>query len=137
MPNMNRVFLMGNLTRDPELRHIPSGRAVADMRLAVSEKYKNKDGELVESACFVDLVAWGRQAELCGQYLAKGSPIMTEGKLQLDSWETDDGQKRSKIRVQAFRVQFLGRNGDSADSHSESNPEESNEHEQEAADMPF
>lgn len=134
---MNRVFLMGNLTKDPELRHIASGRAVADMRLAVSEKYKNKDGELVESACFVDLVAWGRQAELCSQYLAKGSPIMTEGKLQFDRWETDDGQKRSKIRVQAFRVQFLGRNGDSAGSHSGSNPEEGNEHEPQEADMPF
>jgi single-strand DNA-binding protein len=81
---------------------------VADLGLAANEVYKNKDGEPVKKTCFVDIVAWGRQAEACGQYLSKGVPVLVEGKLQLDQWETDDGQKRSKLRVRADRVQFLG-----------------------------
>jgi single-strand DNA-binding protein len=107
MGSFNKVILMGNLTRDPELKQLPSGSAVADMRLAVSEKYKNKQGEAAESVCFVDVVAWGRQAEICGQYLAKGSPVLIDGRLQYDSWENEDGQRRSKIKVQASRVQFV------------------------------
>ena len=79
MGSMNRVFLMGNLTRDPQLRHTPSGIAVSDLGLAVSQNFTNKAGEKVESTCFADIVVWGKQAELCGQYLAKGAPVMVVG----------------------------------------------------------
>jgi len=108
MASMNRVYLLGNLTRDPELRQLPSGTAVAEFGLAVSERYKNKSGEDAESTCFVDIVVWERQAENCAKYLNKGSSVMVEGKLQFDSWEKD-GQKRSKLRVRADNVQFLGK----------------------------
>ena len=109
MGAMNRVFLMGNLTRNPELRKTPAGVAVSDLGLAVSEKYRNKAGALVESTCFTDVVVWGRQAELCVQYLLKGAPVMVEGRLQLDQWQTDTGEKRSRLRVRADRIQFLSR----------------------------
>jgi len=109
MGTMNRVFLMGNLTRDPAVRTTPGGIAVSDLGLAVNEKYRNKAGEVVESTCFTDVVVWGRQAETCGQYLMKGSPVMVEGRLQLDQWQTEAGEKRSRLRVRADRVQFLGK----------------------------
>jgi len=114
MARYNRVILMGNLTREPELRKIDSGVAVADLGLATSETYKNRNGEQVETVCFVDVVTWGRQAETCAEYLSKGSPIFVEGKLQFDQWESQDGGKRSKLRVRAHRVQFLGRPRDAA-----------------------
>lgn len=107
MASLNCVILAGNLTRDPELRTTPSGTPVVDLGLAVSDNYKNKAGENVESTCFVDVVAWGRQAETCGQYLNKGSPVLVEGRLQYDQWENKEGEKRSKLRVVASRVQFL------------------------------
>lgn len=107
MASANIVVLCGNLTRDPEVRQIPSGMSVADLGLAINESYKNKSGEQVETTCYVDVVVWGKTAENCGQYLRKGSPILVEGKLQLDQWEKD-GEKRSKLRVRADRVQFLG-----------------------------
>lgn len=110
IPHKNRFFvLMGNLTRDPVLRKTPTGLSVSDLGLAVSEKYRNKAGEVVESVCFADIVVWGRQAETCGQYLTKGAPVVVEGRLQLDQWQTDKGEKRSRLRVRADRVQFLGR----------------------------
>ena len=109
MGSMNRVFLMGNLTRDPQVRQTPSGRSVADLGLAVSERYRTREGEAAETTCFVDIVAWGRQAEACGEYLNKGAPVVVEGKLRLDRWETPEGEKRSRMKVQAQRVQFLGR----------------------------
>ncbi|MBN1673258.1 MAG: single-stranded DNA-binding protein [Kiritimatiellae bacterium] len=118
MANLNHVVLAGNLTRDPEVRQLPSGTSVADMGLAVTERFKKQSGEMGESVCFVDVVAWGRQAETCGQYLSKGSPILVEGRLQFDQWESKQGEKRSKLRVRADRVQFLGsprRDGASAD----------------------
>jgi len=108
MPNCNRVFLMGNLTRNPEIRYTPSGRAVVDLGLAINENYKNQAGEVVERACFVDVVVWGRQAETVSEYLHKGSSVFVEGRLQLDQWENQQGEKRSKLRVRADRVQFLG-----------------------------
>ncbi len=108
MANMNHVILAGNLTRDPESRQLPSGTSVADLGLAINESYKNKSGEMVETTCFVDVVVWGRLAETCSQFLRKGSPILLEGKLQLDQWTTQEGDKRSKLRVRADRVQFLG-----------------------------
>jgi single-strand DNA-binding protein len=108
MTSLNRVFLAGNLTRDPEVRYTPSGQAVANLGLAVTEKYRSKKtGEMEESVCYVDLEVWGRQAETCGEYLSKGSPVLIEGRLKLDQWETDSGEKRSRMRVRADRVQFL------------------------------
>jgi single-strand DNA-binding protein len=108
MPSYNRVLLMGNLTGNPELKYTPSGTAVADLGLAVNESFKNKAGELVERTCFVDVVVWSRQAETAAEYLHKGSPVFVEGRLQLDQWENQQGEKRSKLRVRADRVQFLG-----------------------------
>jgi len=116
MASLNKVFLMGNLTRDPEVRYIPSGTAVADLSLAVNERFKDRDtGEWREKPVFVDITVWRRQAETCAEYLSKGSPVMIEGRLQLDQWENNEGQKRSKLKVLADRVQFLsaaqGRSG--------------------------
>ena len=108
MHSMNHVFLMGNLTRDPEVRTLPSGVAVTDLGLAVNEHYKDKEGNTVQRVAYIDIVVWGKRAEACSKYLKKGAPIMVEGKLQLDQWETDNGDKRSKLRVRAWRVQFLG-----------------------------
>jgi single-strand DNA-binding protein len=108
MASYNRVILMGNLTRDPEVRFLPSGRAVADLGLAVSEKFKNSEGELVERADFFDITVWGPQGENCGKYLKKGRPVLVEGRLRLETWENDQGEKRSKVKVIADRVQFLG-----------------------------
>lgn len=107
MANLNRVILAGRLTRDPEVRYTPSGTAVADLGLAVDDPYKNKSGEWVEQTCFVDVVVWGRQAETTGEYMHKGSPVLIEGRLQFDQWENQQGEKRSKLRVRADRVQFL------------------------------
>lgn len=109
MANLNKVFMIGNLTRDPELRYIPSGTAVATFTVASNRVYTSSAGEKKEEACFVRVVAWARQAELCGEYLTKGSPIFVEGRLQSRSWETPDGQKRSTIEVVAQNIQFLGR----------------------------
>jgi single-strand DNA-binding protein len=109
MTGFNRVVLIGNLTRDPQLRQIPSGTSVAELGLATNERYRNRDGELAESTCFVEVVAWGKQAETCEQYLHKGSPILVEGRLQFDQWETPEGQKRSKLRVRADRIRFMGK----------------------------
>ncbi len=106
--NLNKTFLIGNLTRDPELRYIPSGTAVANFGLAVNRKYTNSDGEKMDDVCFVDVVAWDKLAEICGEYLSKGSPVLIEGRLQMDSWEQEDGQKRSKLKVVAQSIQFLG-----------------------------
>jgi len=111
MASYNRVLLMGNLTRNPEIRYTPSGTAVVDLGLAVNESFKNKAGETVEQTCFVDVVVWGRQAETASEYLHKGSPVFVEGRLQLDQWEGKEGEKRSKLRVRADRVQFLGSPG--------------------------
>ena len=116
MASYNRVLLMGNLTRNPEIRYTPSGTAVADLGLAINESFKNKAGETVEQTCFVDVVVWGRQAETSAEYLQKGSPVFVEGRLQLDQWENQQGEKRSKLRVRADRVQFLGSPGKGTES---------------------
>lgn len=108
MASFNKVFLIGNLTKDPELRYTPQGTAVVNLRMAVNRKYKNKNQELKEEVCFITVVVWSRQAESCNQYLKKGSPCFVEGILQSRSWEDNAGQKRSVIEVRAERVQFLG-----------------------------
>jgi len=109
MANLNRVFLMGNLTKDPELRYTPSGSAVTNLRIAVNRRYKTTSGELKEETAFITIVAWGKQAETCSQFLSKGRPIFVEGRLQMRSWESQDGQKRNVLEVRASRVQFLGK----------------------------
>lgn len=123
MANLNKVFLMGNLTRDPELRYIPSGTAVASFTVASNRVYTSSAGEKKEETCFMRIVAWARQAELCGEYLKKGSPVFVEGRLQSRSWETPDGQKRSTIEVVAQNVQFLGRATRPADAVRSKGPE--------------
>ncbi len=111
MANLNKVFLIGNLTRDPELRYTPGGTPVANLGLAVNRKFKDSSGELKEEVCFLTVTVWDKQAEACCQYLHKGRPIFVEGVLQSRTWETNDGQKRSAIDVRAERVQFLGNYG--------------------------
>src|SRR3989338_3703975 len=108
MASFNRVYLMGNLTKDPELRYTPQGVAVANLRLAVNRRFKSKTGELKEEVCFITAVVWNKQAETCNQYLHKGSPLFIEGILQSRSWEDNTGAKRNVIEVRAERVQFLG-----------------------------
>src|SRR3977135_2568691 len=121
--SLNKVFLMGNLTRPPELRYTPSGTAVADLRVAVNRNYTTQSGEKRDEVCFLTVVVWGKQAESCGEYLDKGSPIMVEGRLQTRDWETKDGQKRSVVEVVAERVQFMGRSKSAAASGTGGVPE--------------
>jgi single-strand DNA-binding protein len=106
MADMNRVFLVGNLTKPPEVRYTPSGRAVGDLRMAINRRFKSADGENREETCFVGVTVWDRQAETCAQYLTKGSPVLVEGRLKYDEWEKD-GQKHNRLGVVAERVQFL------------------------------
>jgi len=109
MASYNKVLLMGNLTRDPEVRYTPKGTAVAGLGLAVNRVWTDENGQQKEEVLFVDIEVWGRQAETAGQYLSKGRPVFIEGRLRLDSWEDkESGQKRNKLKVVAERVQFLG-----------------------------
>jgi single-strand DNA-binding protein len=105
--NLNKVLLMGNLTRDPEVKYTPKGNAVGDLSIAINDSYKAQDGSLKEVVTYIDIEVWGRQAENCKQYLTKGRPVFVEGQLRLDQWE-QDGQKRSKLKVRAVNIQFLG-----------------------------
>ncbi len=105
--SLNKVMLMGNLTRDPEVKYTPKGTAVGDLAIAINDSYKAQDGTIKETVTYVDVEVWGRQAETCKQYLAKGRGVFVEGQLRLDQWE-QEGQKRSKLKVRADRVQFLG-----------------------------
>lgn len=132
MASLNKVLLIGNLTKDPELRYTPNGTAVTNLRIAVNRKFKDRTGELKEDTCFITVTAWDKQAEICNQYLQKGRAVFVEGILQSRSWETGDGQKRSTIDVRAERIQFLGppRSGESAPaapSSAESTAKETNE----------
>jgi single-strand DNA-binding protein len=111
MASFNRVILVGNLTRDPELRYLGSGTAVTDIGMAVNDRRKTANGEWVDETTFVDVTLWGRTAEVVSEYCSKGSPILIEGRLKLDSWETQDGQKRSKLKVVGERMQLLGAKG--------------------------
>ena len=108
MASLNKVFLIGNLTKDPELRYTPQGTAVANLRLAINRRFKDRNGEQKEEVCFVTAVVWDKQAETCNQYLRKGRPVFVEGRLQSRSWEDASGQKRNVLEVRAERVQFLG-----------------------------
>jgi single-strand DNA-binding protein len=109
LASVNKVFLSGRLTRDPELRYTPSGTAVTSFAIASSRSYKGQDGEWKQSVAFVNIVTWSKQAVLANEYLKKGSAVFIEGRLNSRSWETEDGQKRSALEVTAERVQFLDR----------------------------
>ncbi|TDU71227.1 single-strand DNA-binding protein [Prosthecobacter fusiformis] len=112
MASLNKVMLIGNLTRDPEVRYTPKGSAVCDMAIAVNRRYLTESGERQEEVTYLDIVLWGKQAELAGQYLAKGRSIFIEGRLQMDTWEDKaTGQKRSKIKIVAENMQFLDSKG--------------------------
>jgi single-strand DNA-binding protein len=111
MASFNKVVLVGNVTRDPELRYIASGTAVTDIGLAVNDRRKTATGEWVEETTFVDVTLWGRTAEVAGEYVTKGSPLLIEGRLKLDTWEKD-GKKNSKLRVVCERMQLLGGRGE-------------------------
>src|SRR3954463_8110059 len=110
MASFNRVILLGNLTRDVEVRYLQSGTAVADVGLAVNDRRKGQNGEWIEETTFVDVTLWGRTAEVAGEYLSKGSPLLVEGRLKYDTWEKD-GQKRSKLSVVCERMQMVGSKG--------------------------
>lgn len=123
MANLNRVLLIGNLTRDPEVRYTPKGTAVTEIGLAVNRVYSGEDGEKKEETTFVDVTLWARQAEIAGQYLKKGRPVFIEGRLQLDSWDDKQtGQKRSRLRVVAENLQLLGSRQEGEGSASTSTP---------------
>lgn len=108
MANLNKVFLIGNLTHNPDLRQTTGGSAVCTLRMAVNRRYTTQRGENRDETLFIDVTVWGKQAEACSQYLSKGRPLFVEGRLRQDTWTTNDGQNRSKIKVTAERVQFLG-----------------------------
>jgi single-strand DNA-binding protein len=110
MADLNKVFLAGNLTRDPEVRHTPSGSAVCDLRMAINRRYRDQHDKDREEVVYVSVTVWGKTAENCGQYLTKGSPVLVEGRLKLDEWEKD-GQKQSRLGVVGERVQFLSSRG--------------------------
>lgn len=113
MASYNKVILMGNLTRDPEVKFLPSGTALANFGLAMNESYTDQQtGERRDVPCFVDIEAWGRQAEIVGEYFSKGRPILIEGSLKYDSWEAEDGTKRNRLKVRLHRFQFVGRRDD-------------------------
>ena len=111
MASFNRVILLGNVTRDPELRYISTGSAVTEIGLAVNDRRKTASGEWVEETTFVDVTLWGRTAEVAGEYVTKGAPLLIEGRLKLDTWEKD-GKKNSKLRVVCDRMQLLGSKSD-------------------------
>lgn len=116
MPNLNRVMLMGNLTRDPELRYLPNGNtAVAALSLAINRKWKTPGGEAKEEATFIDCEAFGRTAEVLNQYLKKGRPVYIEGRLKLDQWTDKEGQKRSRLKVVVEQFQFIDGKRDDAE----------------------
>ncbi|MEW6680661.1 MAG: single-stranded DNA-binding protein [bacterium] len=106
MRGYSRAIIMGNLTRDPELKYIPSGTAVTSFTVAVNRKY-TLQGEVKDETSFIPVVVWGKQAENCNQYLKKGSPVFVDGRLRQRSWETSDGQKKSVVEIVGLTVQFL------------------------------
>jgi single-strand DNA-binding protein len=125
MANFNKVLLIGNLTRDPQLSYLPSQTAVVDFGLAVNRRWTGKDGEKKEETCFVDCTSFGRPAETINKYLTKGRPVFVEGRLTFNSWTAQDGTKRSKLKVTVENFQFLG--SPSATVQSEQSPSDSSE----------
>jgi len=119
MATLNKVFLIGNLTRDPELKYTANGTGITRFGLAVNRTYNSQDGEKKET-CFVDITAWDKLAEVCNEHLSKGRLILVEGRLQYQSWENEDGTKRSKIEVVAQNIQFLSGKPDDQNEEAES-----------------
>ena len=111
MNSVNHVMLLGHLTRDPELRYTPSGTAVCQVGLALNRRWRDQAGESQQETTFVEVTAWAKQAETVAEYLRKGRAVVVEGRLQQESWETEAGEKRSRLKVVAQRITFLGRNG--------------------------
>jgi single-strand DNA-binding protein len=111
MPSYNKVLLMGNLTRDPQLKQTPNNMSVAEIGLACNRKFKSKEGEMREEVTYVDCEAWGRTAETMAKYLTKGKPVFVEGRLKLDQWQDKDGNNRSKLRVVIESFQFIDSRG--------------------------
>jgi single-strand DNA-binding protein len=135
MASYNRVILVGNLTRDIELKYTPGGTAVTDIGMAVNDRRKSSSGEWVDETTFVDVTLWGRTAEVASEYLGKGSPILVEGRLKLDTWETD-GQKRSKLRVVCDRMQMLSGGAPGAGRPRSSSDDQTKDHSDDQADSP-
>jgi len=111
VPNLNKVMLMGHLTRDVELRYTPNNTAVANIGLAINRTWKSQEGEQQDETTFVDLEAWGKTAEVLNQYLAKGKPVYVEGRLKFDQWDDKEGNKRSKLKVVIESFQFIDSKG--------------------------
>ena len=111
MATYNKVLLMGNLTRDPELKQTPSNQSVAQIGLALNRKFKDREGNMREETTYVDCEAWGRTAEVMAQYLSKGKPVFVEGRLKLDQWQDKDGNNRSKLKVVIESFQFIDSKG--------------------------
>jgi len=143
MANVNKVILIGNVTRDVEVKTTPRGSAVAGITLAVNRNYKTDSGEKREEVTFVDVELWGRVAEIAGEYVKKGNPLYVEGRLKQDSWEDkDSGQKRTKLKVVAENIQLLGSRQGAAKAATEGRPVEAASEsprvvEQESDDIPF
>jgi single-strand DNA-binding protein len=117
MANLNKVMLIGNMTRDPQLSYLPSQTPVVEFGLAMTRKYKKQDGSQGEETCFVDCQMFGKRAEVVNQYFKKGDPIFVEGRLKFDSWTGQDGSKRSKLRVFVENFEFLGKGGGQQTNH--------------------
>ncbi len=123
MSSFNKVYLLGNLTRDPESRDLPSGTKLASFGMAVNQTYRKADGEEVEETTFVDIDAFGRTAENILKYCKKGDPLMVEGRLRFQSWETDAGDKRSKLTIMLETFQFLPKSGGGGQVGAEASPD--------------
>ena len=136
MIGLNKVFLMGNLTRDPELRYTPNGTAVAGFGVAVNRRYTTKEGDRKEDVDFFEVEVWDKQAENCNEYLAKGRGILIEGRLRQDRWEDESGNKRSKFKIVASSVQFMPRRLDNEQTMDELPPESANDSYEEP-NLPF
>jgi single-strand DNA-binding protein len=140
MSNFNKVLLMGNLTRDPQLTYLPSETAVVDFGLAVNRKWKSREGEDRDETCFVDCRMFGRRAEVINKYCKKGNPLFIEGRLTFDSWQAQDGTKRSKLRVTVENFEFIGgASGQGARQTGQNNAEQAGQAEQNvnSDDIPF
>lgn len=137
MANFNKAMLMGNITRDPELKYLPNGTAVTTFTIASNRVYKPKEGEKKEEVTFMRIVVWGKRAEVCGEHLRKGASVFIEGRIQNRSWEGEDGQKKYVVEIVANNVQFLGGKKDNADTRPADQRESQDQGEpQEDVDIP-
>ena len=111
-PELNKVIIAGNVTRDPEIREVRGGNKVLELSIAATNSFRKKDGTYQKDTCFISVVVWNKTAEACAQYLSKGSPVLVEGSLTFESWESQDGKKQSRIKIKGDHVQFLGEKKD-------------------------